>query len=111
LGDIYSGWTWGDSSYGTTTFDFATKRSPLMQSGIGYRALLGWGQQYSTGCSNLSYLAIAQEAVNDYSNYKIAEKYIMLAHAYEGDPLKQNEFYRKVINAQKINVDAWYSLV
>ena len=35
----------------------------------------------------------------------------MLANDYEGDPLKQNEFYRKVINAQKINVDAWYSLV
>ncbi len=106
-----SGATWGNSSYGTSTFYNATKNSPTKQAVYSYRGLLGWGQQYSTGCENLSYLAIAQEAVNDYSNYLIAEKYVMLANAYKGDEAKQEEFYRKAINAQNINVDAWYGLV
>ena len=106
-----SGATWGNSSYGTSTFYNATKNSPTKQAVYSYRGLLGWGQQYPTGCENLSYLAIAQEAVNDYSNYLIAEKYVMLANAYKGDEAKQEEFYRKAINAQNINVDAWYGLV
>lgn len=106
-----SGANCGNSSYGTNTFHDATKNSSLAQSTYSYRSLLGWGQQYSTGCQNLSYLAIAQEAVNDYSNYKIAEKYVMLANAYTGDIAKQEEFYRKAIEAQNINVDAWYGLV
>ena len=106
-----SGANWGNSQYGANTFETATKNSPLAQSPRGYRGLLGWGQQYSTGCQNLSYLAIAQEALNDYSNYKIAEKYTMLANAYTGNEVKQEEFYRKAIDAQNINVDAWYGLV
>jgi len=106
-----SSFYWGESSHSITTFELANISQPVRQCPYNNRSLLGWGQQYSTGCSNLSYLAIAQEAVNDWNGHKESEKYVMAAKAYTSDVAKQEEMYRKAISAQKINVNAWWELV
>ena len=52
-----------------------------------------------------------QAAVNDYQNLMKAQKLIMLANLYVDDPVKLEEIYRKVIEIQSINFDAWIGLI
>ncbi len=77
----------------------------------GERMLLGWGNaSYSRGYS-VVYMALAQEALNDYENFEKCEKLVMLANSYSDDLEKQEEVYRKALEAQPINIDAWYGLI
>ena len=78
----------------------------------GERMLLGWGNaSYSRGSYQVVYMALAQEALNDYENFENAEKNVILANAYKGDLDKQEELYRKALEIQPINIDAWYGLI
>ena len=72
---------------------------------------LGWGcDDYVEGyCA--SYIVLAQEALNNFEEYEEANKLIMLANTYEGDPKKQEELYRKALEIEYINIDAWYGLI
>ena len=75
------------------------------------RMLLGWGNaSYSRGYS-VVYMALAQEALNDYENFEKCEKLVMLANSYSGNLEKQEEIYRKALEVQPINIDAWYGLI
>lgn len=78
----------------------------------GERLPLGWGNDrtYVKGY-NVPYIALAQEAMNDYDNLVKAEELVKLAEAYGDDKLKQEELYRKAIQVQSINLDAWVGLV
>ncbi len=78
----------------------------------GERMLLGWGNaSYSRGSYQVVYMALAQEALNDYENLEKAQKNIILANVYKGDLEKQEEIYRKALEIQPINIDAWYGLI
>ena len=78
----------------------------------GERMLLGWGNaSYARGSYQVVYMALAQEALNDYENFENAEKNVMLANVYEGDLEKQEQLYRKALEIQPINIDAWYGLI
>ncbi len=77
----------------------------------GERMLLGWGNaSYSRGYS-VVYMALAQEALNDYENFEKAEELIMLARSYDNDPAKQEALLRKALEYQSINIDVWYDLI
>ncbi len=77
----------------------------------GERMLLGWGNaSYSRGYS-VVYMALAQEAINDYDNLIKCEETIMIAESYAGDLAKQEEFYREALEIQPFNIDAWYGLI
>lgn len=77
----------------------------------GERMLLGWGNAvYSRGYS-VVYMALAQEVLNDYENFEKCEKMVMLADSYANDLAKQEEIYRKALEIQPINIDAWYGLI
>lgn len=77
----------------------------------GERMLLGWGNaSYSRGYS-VVYMALAQEVLNDYENFEKCEKMVMLADSYANDLAKQEEIYRKALEIQPINIDAWYGLI
>ncbi|MDE5539287.1 MAG: discoidin domain-containing protein, partial [Bacilli bacterium] len=81
------------------------------ESEKGERMLLGWGNaSYQRGYS-VVYMVLAQEALNDYENFVKAEQYIMLAKSYKNDLKKQEELYRKALEIQPINIDAWYGLI
>lgn len=88
----------------------------------GERMLLGWGNgNYSRGSYQVVYMELAQAAINDYENLIKAEEQVMLAKAYNSDLAdetkkqstleKQEELYRKALEFQPINFDAWLGLI
>ena len=80
----------------------------------GERLLLGWGNansSYARGSHQVVYMLLAQEALNDYDNLVKAEELVYLAKSYEGDLSKQEEIYRKALEAQPINIDAWLGII
>ena len=80
----------------------------------GERLLLGWGNantNYARGSYQVVYMALAQEALNDYENFEKCEETVMLAKSYEGDLVKQEEIYRRALEIQPINLDAWLGLI
>ena len=80
----------------------------------GERLLLGWGNansNYAKGSYQVVYMLLAQEALNDYENLEKAEELVMLADVYKGDLTKQEEIYKKALEIQNINVDAWLGLI
>ncbi|MCI8777983.1 MAG: hypothetical protein HFI87_02400 [Bacilli bacterium] len=78
----------------------------------GERLLLGWGNgSYARGSYQVVYMALAQEAINDYENLIKAEEMVMLANVYSGDYARQEEIYRQALEMQSINFDAWLGLI
>lgn len=77
----------------------------------GERMLLGWGNaSYSRGYS-VVYMVLAQEAINDFDDLVKCEEEVMRASVYTGDLAKQEEIYRKALEIQPINFDAWAGLI
>ena len=77
----------------------------------GERMLLGWGNaSYSRGYS-VVYMALSQEAINDFTNFVKCEELVYLAKVYARDAVKQEEIYRKALEIQPINIDAWVGLI
>lgn len=77
----------------------------------GERMLLGWGNaSWSRGYS-VVYMALAQEVLNDYENFEKCEKLVMLADVYSDELNKKEAIYRKALEVQSINIDAWYGLI
>ena len=78
----------------------------------GERLLLGWGNgSYARGSYQVVYMALAQEALNDYENFEKAEKLIMLSRTFDDNLTKKEELLRKALEIQSINLDAWLELI
>ncbi len=77
----------------------------------GERMPLGWGNDrtYVKGY-NVPYIILAQEALNDYDNFVKAEEILMEIDSHKDNKAKQEEIYRKAIEIQSINLDAWAGL-
>ncbi len=71
----------------------------------------GWGSGSYAGGFPASYVVLAQAALDDYDNYKIAEEILMSAKVYEDDPDVLEKIYRAALDKQNINFDAWLGLV
>ena len=77
----------------------------------GERMLNGWGNSsYQKGYS-VVYMVLAQEALNDYENYTKSQELVKLANSYAEDTKQQEAIFRKALDIQSINIDAWYGLV
>jgi len=78
----------------------------------GERMLLGWGndRKYATGYT-VTYMVMAQEALNRFEDYQRSSELLMLANSYKNDPSKYEECLRASIKALDFNVDAWYKLI
>ncbi len=78
---------------------------------LSVRMPLGWGSDdYVEGWA-ATYIVLAQEALNHYDKYEQAEKLIMIADTYKDNAKKQEELYRKALEVQSYNIDAWYGLI
>ena len=80
----------------------------------GERLLMGWGNagtNYARGSYQVVYMVLAQEALNDYENFEKCEEQVMLADVYKNDLAKKEEIYRKALDVQDINIDAWLGLI
>ena len=82
---------------------------------------LGWGNgSYASGYTGV-YMEFEQAAVNDHENLIKAEELVFLAKVYSNDLSneatkqtalrKQEELYRKALEIQAINFDAWLGLI
>ena len=78
---------------------------------LAIRMPLGWGNDSYVNGYAATYIVLAQEAMNDNANYEKAEKIMMTANLYEGDPVKQEQIYREALEVQNINIDAWWGLI
>lgn len=78
---------------------------------LNVRPMNDWGVgSYTTGW-NANYILLAQAAQNEYDKYENAEKILMLADVYQNNSTKLEEIYRKAIETEELNFDAWLGLV
>ncbi len=77
----------------------------------GERLLAGWGSNNWDSYYNVTYVPYAQEGLNDIDNYNKALEVMLLADLYQGDVVKLEEIYRKALEYQSINMNAWYGLI
>ena len=82
-----------------------------VQSEKGERLLLGWGSKNWDSYYNVSYVLLAQHALNDYANLEKAMLYNYLADVYKGEPDKQIEIYNKALEIQNFNLDSLVGLI
>ena len=71
--------------------------------------LLGWGAQSWAKGYRVSYVPLAQAALNDYDNFQKAEDLVKIAQMSNTD--KAIELYRQAIEIQNFNLDAWDGLI
>jgi len=76
----------------------------------GSSGLLGWANApYASGYTG-TYIHLAQEVVNHFDIYEQSQKFVYLADSYT-DLAKKEEMYRKALEIQPLNLNAWYGLV
>lgn len=75
------------------------------------RMPLGWGSGPASSGYVVSYFPLIQTAWDNYEAYKQAEEYIMLAELYQDDFAKAEEYYRKALDIEELNFDAWVGLI
>ncbi len=96
VGDGY--WGLGNDVFGWT------------KSQKGERFILGWGSPLMHTAYNVTYFGLGQDAINDMDNYTLAEETLMLKGLYN-DESQLRKLYRRAIDHQAINLDAWYGLI
>ncbi|MDE5977565.1 MAG: discoidin domain-containing protein, partial [Turicibacter sp.] len=77
----------------------------------GERLLLGWGSNKEASYYNVSYIILAQQALNNYDAYIEASYYNFLAETYAQEPEKQVEIYNQALEIQEYNLDSWIGLI
>ncbi len=76
----------------------------------GSSGLLGWANgPYASGYTG-TYIPLAQEVINHEDIYEQSQKFVYLADSYT-DLVKKEEMYRKALEVQPLNLNAWYGLI
>ena len=76
----------------------------------GSSGLLGWANgPYASGYTG-TYIQLAQEVINHEDTYEQSQKFVYLADSYS-DLAKKEEMYRKALEVQPLNLNAWYGLI
>ena len=76
-----------------------------------YRMPNGWGSGSYASQYPVPYILLAQGALNDFENYEKSEEILLLANTYKNSEKELYKIYRKAIEIQPLNFDAWYGLV
>ena len=71
----------------------------------------GWGNGSYANQYPVPYVLLAQGALNDFENYEKSEKILLLANTYKDNEEELYNIYRKAIEVQPLNFDAWHGLV
>jgi len=76
----------------------------------GSSGLLGWANgPYASGYTG-TYIPLAQEVVNHFDIYEQSQRFVYLSDSYT-DLAKKEELYRKALEIQPLNLNAWYGLI
>ena len=100
-----------DSDSTTGTWGIHNDISGWTGSEKGERMLNGWGSYSWDSAYQVSYVLLAQAALNEPDKYYEAEKLIKIADMYKDDPEKRIEIYEEALKVQNINLDAWIALI
>ena len=71
----------------------------------------GWGSGSYASQYPVPYILLAQGALNDFDNYEKSEEILLLANTYKDNEEELYNIYRRAIEVQPLNFDAWYGLV
>ncbi len=71
----------------------------------------GWGNGSYASQYPVPYVLLAQGALNDFDNYEKSEEILLLANTYKGNEEELYNIYRKALEVQPLNFDAWHGLV
>ncbi len=71
----------------------------------------GWGNGSYASQYPVPYVLLAQGALNDFHNYEKSEEILLLANTYKGNEEELYNIYRKALEVQPLNFDAWHGLV
>lgn len=71
----------------------------------------GWGNGSYASTYPVPYILLAQGALNDFENYEESEEILLLANTYKDNEEELYKIYRRAIEVQPLNFDAWYGLV
>lgn len=76
----------------------------------GERLLCGWGSKSWDSAYQVSYVLLAQAALNDEENYNKALALVRTADT-KTDPQEKIDIYEEVLSIQNINLDAWEGMI
>lgn len=103
--------TYSQNSAGKGIWNIKNDISGWVQSEKGERLPLGWGSKDWDSYYSVSYILLAQKALDDYDNLIKAQYYNYLADVYKNDTEKQIEIYNKALEVQNYNLDSLVGLI
>ncbi|MGC5816101.1 NPCBM/NEW2 domain-containing protein [Clostridium perfringens] len=103
--------SYSQNSEGKGIWNIKNDISGWVQSEKGERLPLGWGSKDWDSYYSVSYILLAQKALDDYNNLIKAEYYNYLADVYKNDEEKQIEIYNKALEVQNYNLDSLVGLI
>ncbi len=71
----------------------------------------GWGNGSYASKYPVPYILLAQGALNDFDNYEKSEEILLLVDLYQDNKEELYNIYKKALEVQPLNFDAWYGLV
>lgn len=96
---------------GIGTWSIQNDISGWVQSEKGERMLNGWGNTNWDSYYQVSYVLLAQAALNDEENYARSQELVKLADVYRDNTEEQIRLYEEALQIQDLNMDAWVGLV
>ncbi|WP_283697557.1 NPCBM/NEW2 domain-containing protein, partial [Clostridium perfringens] len=103
--------SYSQNSEGKGIWNIKNDISGWVQSEKGERLPLGWGSKDWDSYYSVSYILLAQKALDDYDNLIKADYYNYLADVYKNDAEKQIEIYNKALEVQNYNLDSLVGLI
>ena len=103
--------TYSQNSDGKGIWSIKNDISGWVESEKSERLPLGWGSKDWDSYYSVSYILLAQKALDDYDNLIKAEYYNYLADVYKNDAGKQIEIYNKALEVQNYNLDSLVGLI
>lgn len=95
---------------GPATWSIWNNISGWVQSEKGERLLCGWGSKNWDSAYQVSYVLLAQAALNDEENYNKALTLVKAAEQ-KSDPEERIKIYEEALAIQSINLDAWENMI
>ena len=103
---------WGGISNAISGWGTTGEGGPTaMNDKFHVRMPLTWGDDSSVTDWNASYVALSQENLNNIDKYKSSQLMLLLANSYNDNAAKKEEIYRKAIELNSRDYEAWLNLV
>lgn len=109
----YLRYVYTDEAKGIARYEIYNDIFGWPESARGERLPCGWGTQNWGSSNRVSYINMAQDALNDEANYFAAQRLNLLADSFnnEGSRDTQAAIYEAALSAQSYHFDTWVDIV